>query len=561
MFRIFLGRVSAMLAVTMMLLLVSGCGGGSGGTSSEAGIGSGGTGLGVTTGFGSLIVDGMRYNDAQASYMSEEDQGPAKAMASTGAMLGHSLEFGYDASGAMMSVMISPELVGNVSAVATSDITVLGTKVNFNNDTALGPVTGLLGYASLAAVQVGDRVAVYGLIKTDASGTSYVQATLIVQKPTATGIRLSGYVSQYDATAGSFTIGSNTVNIGSATVVPAGTSLSNGELVTVWSNATPVGNVIAASNIRIKWPVASSGNLTLSGSISSYIGAASFKVRNVTVDASTATIAPAGTTLGDGKYLIVVGKFDAATNKLVATSVTVYAPAAANAIELHGTVLNFVSASSFTVRGVVVDASTASFSGATAAQLANGAFLEVTGALVNNVVRATTVNILALNPTQAPMGATLDMPGTITSYNTTTGAYTLTMSSGLTVSGQMGPSMFYNNGTATNFAVGQSVNVRGMMSGSTLSTSVVSFTQSAPATGTGTAPGTTSGTGTVYMEGIAYNVTASSFMLNGLTIQTNGVAVQGGSMMGGGGMMSGSHLGVDVQYSAGQYVATAITLL
>jgi hypothetical protein len=308
--------------------------------------------------------------------------------------------------------------------------------------------------------------------------------------------------------------------------------------------------------------------------------------------------------------VIAAGKFDAATNKLTATSVTVYAPAASNAVELHGTILNFVSAASFTVRGVVVDASKATISGGTVAQLGSGVFVDVAGAVVNNVVQAATVNIVALTPMQAPMGAVIDMPGTVTSYDPSTGAYTMMTASGTTMSGQLGASMVYMDGTAANFMVGQPVNVRGMMSGTGLMTSVVSFTApaagsstlpagsgtAAPGAGMGgtgvgisgmgtgsTAPGTgatNSGTGigmsgtgstaaadSIHLMGIAYNVTSSSFVLNGVTIQINGVAIQstgmGGGMMGsaGGGLKSGAHVAVDAKLSGGQYLATTITVL
>lgn len=563
-----LGRIRAILVIAAAVFLSSGCGGGAESALSllAGGVGSGGTGIGIVrgigviTGFGSLIVDGVHHDDSVANYMSEEDQGAAMVMAPTGAMLGQRLEYAYDTSGAMSSALISPELVGIVTAASASSLTVLGTNVTINGDTTLGPVTSLLGYASPTAIQIGDRVAVYGLLKTDAQGTSSLQATLIVQKSTGTGTRLTGYVSQFSATNGRFLIGSNTINVGSAVISPTGASLSNGQLVTVWSDTTPVGNVITASNIRIKWPPTDSGDRLLSGSISAYAGVANFKLLNVTIDASTATIAPTGAALSEGRYVVVVGKFDAGANKLIATNVRVYAPTTSSAVELDGTVLNFVSPSSFTVRGAVVDASTARFSGATAKDLANNVFVEVTGAVTNNIVRAATVTILALNPLQAPASAVLDVNGTVTSYDASTGRFFMVLNSGTTLSGMMGSSMFYNNGAATDFSAGQSVNVRGTFNGDTLSTSVVSFTQAAPIPGPTTTPATGAQPGPTYMEGIAYSVTATSFMLNGLTILSDGVAVQGGGMMGNR-MMSGMRVGVTVQNTGGQYSATAITLL
>lgn len=544
-----LARLQMLLALVVTLLITTACGGGDSAT--LAGVGSGGTGFGVSSGFGSLIIDGMRHNDSAASYWSEQEQGPMIAMAPTGATVGQSMEFTYDTSGNIMSALVSPELVGPVTAVGANSLTVLGTSVFINNDAVQGPVTRFVGYASLASIKTTDRVEVHGLLKTDSLGVVSVQATLIVQQTAATGVRLTGYVAQYNAGAGTFVIGANTVKTGSAVITPSGALLANGALVTVWSNSDPVGSSITASTIRIKGLGGISQNITVSGTISNFTGTASFKVRNQTVDASKAEIAPSGATLGADKYVVVVGSYDASANKVNATSVTVFTSTAPTKVELHGTVANFVSASSFTVRGVALDASAAIFTGGTAAQLANGVYVEVHGTIANNVVHASTVVIQALSALQAPAGAVIDVSGTITSYNTSTGSYTMTISSGATLSGSIGSSMFYSNGTAANLAVGQSVSVNGTLAGGTLSTSVMSFS---PMSGT-------PASGVTHMEGIAYNVTPTSLTLNGVLIQINGVQIQSGSMMGGRTMMSGSTVAVDIKLSGGQYVATAITLL
>ncbi len=551
MFNSIFARVQRSVVIVATLLTVAGCGSGGSAILSLADVGSGGTGIAVLTGFGSLIVDGVRRNDSAASYRSEADQGAAIAIPSTRAMLGDSVEYAYDPSGNILSVLISPELLGTVTAAGPTSVTVLGTTVDVNLDATMGPVTSFAGYASLADIQVGDRIEVHGLLNTDSRGTVHLQATLIVKKLPATGTRLTGYVAQYNAAAGTFSLGSNVVTLGSATISPAGTALSNGQLVTVWSNADPAGNAVTADIVRVKWPTGTSQNVTVSGVISAYAGAASFRLRNMNVDASTAVIAPNGAVLTDGRYVVVAGSFDVKTNKLTATSVTVFTSAAPTTVELHGTVANFVSTASFTVRGVVVDASAARFTGGTAAQLANGVFVEVHGAVANNLVRAATVTVQALSPLQAPAGSVLDVSGVIATYDANTGGYTMTMASGGTISGTLGAMMFYNDGTSANFAPGQAVHVSGMFNGGVLSTSVVNFSQSTVAPGAGNAQ----------MEGIAYGVTATSFMLNGVTIQNNGVTIPGGAMMGGQGMMAGSRISVDVQLSNGQYLATAIRLL
>lgn len=542
-------RLLMCLALLLSALLTTSCGGGA--SLSLAGVGSGGTGYGVSTGFGSLIIDGIRRNDSAAHYWSEQEQGPALAMAPTGATVGHSMEYTYDANSDLLSVLVSPELLGSVTALGPNRLTLLGTTVLINTDAGAGPVTRLLGYAALADIQLGDRLEVHGLLKTDSQGATTLQATLIAAQPAIQGARLTGTVSQYNASAGTFVIGGMTVKLGSASISPTGATLANGDLVTVWSNTDPVVNVLSASTLRIKRLAGTLQNITLSGVIGDFTSAASFKLRNLTVDASKAEVLPSGATLGADKYVLATGTLDASGSMLTATRVTVFTAMAPTTVELHGTLANFVSASSFTVRGVALDASAAAFSGGTAAQLANGVLVDIRGTVVNNVVRANSVAIQALTPLQAPAGAVLDVSGTLTAYNATNGSYSLTLASGATLSGSLHASMFYNNGNASNLAVGQAVSVHGVLSGGQLATSVMNFS---PMT-------TPPPNGSLHMEGPAYNVTANSFMLNGVLIQSKGVAVQGVGMMGGRSMLSGSTVAVDLRLVGGQYMASAITLL
>ena len=546
-------RISAILAVSSTLLL-SACGGG-GVIALLAEVGSGGTGsplaaIGVVTGFGSLIVDGVRRNDTTASYFSEAEQGTAVAMPMTAAMLGHTMELSLDAGGNITSALMSPEVVGPVSAVSQDSITVLGTRIVANTDAALGPVTSFVGYATLASVQPGDRVEVHGLLKADSQGKPYLQATLIAQKLPGSGIRLTGVVSQYDTGTGSFALGSQTVTTGSATISPSGSTLANGLLVTVWSNTAAVDNAIVAATIRIKRPAQSSGNVTLSGPISNYISNSSFQVRNVAVDASAASITPASASLGNDRYVVIAGNYDVTANKLKASSVTISTPSAPTSVEIHGMVANYVSASSFTLRGVVIDASNATFTGGTTSQLANGVFLEVHGVVANSVVRATTVEFIAFTPGQAPNGSVIEVGGTLSAFDPQTGAFTMSMSTGGSMSGSMGAGAVIRNGTVANLAVGQALSIAGRFSNSSLSGVEFNLQAIQP-----TEPGI------LHMSGIVSNVTPTSFMLNGVTIQRNGVAIPGGGMMGGNGMMGGSRVNVNVQLIDGQYRAIAISAL
>ncbi|MDD5174961.1 MAG: DUF5666 domain-containing protein [Sterolibacterium sp.] len=547
MFLRILDSARSMIALLAALFLVSACGGGGGGVLPLlAEVGSGGTGnaLGIVTGFGSLIVDGMRRNDSAASYSSEAQQGAAVAMPMTAVMLGQSAELAYDASGNITSVLMSPEIVGTVTAVTASSITVLGTTITANSDAALGPVTSFVGYVTLASVRVGDRIEAHGLLKSDSQGKPSLQATLIMQMPAASGVRLTGVVSQYNAGAGSFALGNKMVTVGSAVISPAGVALANGLLVTVWSNTAPVGNVVSAATIRIKRPAPASGKVTLSGAIANYLSNSNFQLRNVAVDASAATITPSNASLGNDKYVVVAGNYDASTNKLTASSVTVFTSTAPTSVEVHGMVANFVSAASFTLRGVVIDASNAAFTGGTAAQLANGVFLEVRGTVANNVVRATTVQFIAFTPMMAPSGSIIEVGGMLSSYDPKTGAFTISVANGASMSGNMGAGAVFHNGSAASLVVGQPVSIAGMFNNSSLTGAEVNIQSDLPPS-----------PGILQMSGVVSSVTSTSFMLNGVTIQ-------GGGMMGGGrSMMGGSRVNVSIQLVGGQYMATAIGLL
>jgi hypothetical protein len=530
------------LAVAVVTL--AGCGGG-GTVASNGGVGSGGTGSGVVSGFGSLIVDGVRRADSAASYTSEEDQGSAGAVSSTDAHLGQSVDFSYDAGGNLTHVLIAPSLVGPVSALAADGITVNGMSVKVNTDARLGPVTSYIGYGSLADIQVGDRVAVHGTLLNDAGGNLYLQASLIVLKPaTATGVRLTGYVAQYgDGTAGTFALGNYTVTVGGATLLPSGASLADGELVTVWSNSAPVGTAVSANVIRVR-KITASGNVTVAGGIANLAGS-QFSIRNVNIESTGASITPAGATLSNGEYAVVSGTFDATTNLLTATTIILTTPAAPRSVELHGAIGDFVSLANFTVRGTLVDASGASFAGGVASDLQDGVFVEIHGSVSNGTVIASSVDIQAKTPNQAPPGASLEVTGTVGSYTPASGVYSLNLPSGATLSGVLAAQVFYRNGVAANFATGTVVRVSGVYANGVLTTSTVVYLG---------VPVVTPGDheqGHRGLSGRVSHITNTSFMVNGLTIQKNGVA-------GADQLQAGQQVQVDVTQSGGQWLALAL---
>ena len=82
-------------------------------------------------------------------------------------------------------------------------------------------------------------------------------------------------------------------------------------------------------------------------------------------------------------------------------------------VTLDGDVTDFVSAASFRVRGQAVDASAAAYTGGTAASLANGRQVQVTGLLEGSVLKATALAFVA---PAVPAGTRTIVSGTIDGF-------------------------------------------------------------------------------------------------------------------------------------------------
>lgn len=534
-------------AAVLLIAGLAGCGGGGGGGGTVAGVGSGGTGMaaGTVTGFGSVIIDGSRYPDTSASYDITGDSSGTVPVSRTQVRMGQQAEVEADASGNATAIHIYPELIGVVSAVsaATGTITVAGTRVVANATDPTLPVTVYGGYSQFSGIQVNDRVEVHGQPKTDSSG-SYVAASRIELKPgTCTGgcaVRVTGTISQLNAT--SFTLGGLNVSYGSGTAItPSGQSLVSGERVSVFSSTPVNGANLTATAIKIRKFSAAVADLRLAGVISNYASKASFTMAGVTVNAASATLAPASLALANGLNVIARGSFDPTTNQMVATSVTQYRSDAIQA-ELHGTISNFVSAANFQVRGVLVDASSATFSGGTSANLKNNAYVEIHGTVSNNVVSASTVQFQ-----NEASDSVADLSGVISGYTSPTQAFTLALDNrGTTVQAILTATPFYFGGTSSDLGNGKYVKVNATLVNGQWLVNTVTFMLGTQPAGDGSGASSNS----KEIEGIVSNVdlAAKTLSLNGISVNFATAVVTGDGTLGNGvraqvyGTLSGSAL-------------------
>lgn len=406
------------------------------GLASCGGVGSGGSGMtaggvtdGTVNGFGSVIVDGTRYDDRSASVVSEV--APGSDVISQ-VKLGHRVSVQFEADGVAHAVRVDAALAGPVASVDSPNqqFAMLGQTVRVNINGAAGPITQFGGgYRQLSDVQAGDPVSVHGLLVRQATAYSF-QATRIDRLASAPAyLRASGVVTNLGST---FTLGALAVDASQATLLPADTTLANGQTVTLLAlptslqSPTPSTWQLTAAQVRVQAVRDPTLERRVSGSVSQLnVQARTFNLAGFTVSYGSASVSPIGTALADGLYAVVRATA-AADGTLVATSVTVRDAGSDSEAELLGNITAYNAGSSqFVVRGVAIDASTALLEGCPASGLANGLFVQVDGR-----VSATGVVAKSVHCEDEPSGATVEREGVASAVNPVAKIFTLTTSGG-----------------------------------------------------------------------------------------------------------------------------------
>lgn len=376
----------------------SGPGGGTttaSGGEDASGVGSGGTGvstadatgIGAVDGAGSIIVNGLRY-DTTGVAVSIEDA-PSLQLGMSAKVTGPvSADF---TSGVARRIDSAAEIRGVLASVdlAQRRFVILGTTITTDEATVWADSSGL------AAIAPGTTLQVWGL----PAGPGVLLATRVEQRAPSAPI-LSGTVQSLDAASRSFMLGGLVVDYSQASVSGSldGRPLANGVLVRVRASVV-AGNRLHATHVQwwYRAPAVNATPVQLGGIVTDYAGPASLRVLGMQVDASSALITggPAGA-LGNGVRVDVAGFLR--DGVLKATKLRIrHLPGTGGpaSFSLEGIVSNFNSASSFRVRGQLVDANGAGvvFVNGSAAMLGNGVRIGVEGAhVVNGVLIATRVS-------------------------------------------------------------------------------------------------------------------------------------------------------------------------
>ena len=510
------GVTMALISLLFVSVLLAGCGGGGGATSSSGSSPNNAAvaafSAGTVTGFGSIIIDGVSHDDSIAQVNQELDPNVPAPGTTTSVKLGMKVESMLDNQGRMTQLSIQSEVLGKISATAIDGFTVAGQSVKVSIDAAAPTV--FEGANSLADLAVGDIVEVHG--SRDASGS--IIATRIERKdPGSTlGVRVVGTIANLDATARTFTIAALTVNYSSSTLLPPGATLAVGQRVAVWSDAALTGTTLTAKVVRIKTlQIVDGSNVSIGGRVSGIVlTSLTFSLGEVKVDASTATFLNGiATDLANGSLVRVTGAWQ--SGKVVANQVSFVKDKVDATVKLMGAVTDFVSSSSFKLRGVTVDASTATYSGGTALNLADGVMVKIEGLISGGAVKASTVEFVTMS-TSGKDNENRTFPGAVASYDAQSGTFTL---ANINLQMQINDATKFMNADGgavlkADFAIGKRVLVLGNFVNGILIASEVRIVPTG-----GVMPAQANGA--LY----ALNTTELSFKLNGTMISCGGATV------------------------------------
>jgi Domain of unknown function (DUF5666) len=384
----FVGSVAA--------LLVAACGGGGSydtPASNPPGAAATNYALGPVSGFGSVIVGGVRFDDSQASVSDEDGNSLSNSAVKLGAMLQVDAS-NMDASAGTAKaerLRLGSEIVGPVSAVdkTAGSVQLLGQTVLVTANTVFD--NSLPG--GLSALTVGTVIEVHGIAN---ATTGQISATRIEPKPAALTYLLRGTVSALDTVAKTFKIGSALISYATTEAANLAPGLANSLTVRVRLQTAQVGGAWVAVAVRAgkREPGAGQG-AHVEGVVTAFTSSSVFEVNGLKVDAS-------GAAFPDGVAGVVLGTRVEVTGTvtngvLVAVKVEMEGKRGdgKKGLELHGTMSALdTTAKTFLLRGVTVSYSgSVVFKDGTEANLANDKNVDVFGVLSADRTRLQAVRI------------------------------------------------------------------------------------------------------------------------------------------------------------------------
>jgi hypothetical protein len=312
-------RYLIILLILLMSTYLIGCGGGS---DKFAGIDAGGAPAATSTsgtlnGFGSIIVNGIRYNSDKAKIQvngqiaNENDLRPGYQVKLTGTL-------NKDNTGTADTVEFFPTIIGKISSIDLQNnrLVLLGQNVQIDNATLFDDQ---ISPNYLNGLKVGDSILVSGL--PDSAGV--ITATRIELAPQMTH-QIVGFVSNLDAMASTFMLNNLKVNFSAATLNDfPNNQLKNGSFIRASGDLNQdgifVAKVLNYQAIDFKKEIKSAN---IEGFITRFVSSTDFDVAGIpcTTTETTSFVNGDKTSLVLGARLKIKGDVNS-SNQLVAKTI------------------------------------------------------------------------------------------------------------------------------------------------------------------------------------------------------------------------------------------------
>jgi hypothetical protein len=338
-----------------------GCGGGGGGGIDVSGLSSGGTGSftsGTITGLGSIIVNGIRYDDTAATVTSDDASGRITlALGMVVNVAGSAVVQPNTPSGianaTAYQITSNSEWIGpvsNISNIGGMTFQILGNTV----EVVSGTIFAGAGVTQWSDLSTSHFVVVYGYVDT-ASGhlmASRIEASTV--QPST--YKLSGLVSSFSAESQSLTLGLTQIRWSDSTSLTPGLGLGSFVRAYLQTTVGDGGTWRATKVLLLSTPLPSSSEgqdveAEIFGTVTAYTSPTAFVVNGITVQ-----VAPDANVSGTVSNGVTVQLSGTASNGiLLATYVAVKSPqdVSSQEYEFYGTPSN-VTAQSFVLRGQTI---------------------------------------------------------------------------------------------------------------------------------------------------------------------------------------------------------------
>ena len=346
--------------------------------------GTGGTGSpifsqGSISGFGSVIVNGVKFDDLQASV---EIDGVTAASADLrlGMVADVVGSVGADpALGAASSIGVWSVAQGAVKRVTATSFMVVG--MSIQTDAA----TVFEGVASCAELVAGQTVTVWGL-QTSADAREWT-ATRVALAPATVPFVNSGLISSSDS---QFYLNGLLLTLTEALAK----GLKNDDLVRVQGSLSTNGKSLTVTGVKLLGTLAvapQQGDVEIEGYVSSLTPPYGFVMNNLSVDTRSAVTSPIGAVIAVGTRVEVYGTLSGGV--LIASLVKLEDESSPSQTEISGTITTFTSVADFVLRGQRCDASAPDvvFSHGSAANLKVGAMVQLKGINEGDVLKVKSV--------------------------------------------------------------------------------------------------------------------------------------------------------------------------